>query len=50
MKNKILEYWLISPLFCGGSGEQDKSSTGQFADTFFETTRRQIVRKVVNSL
>ena len=30
--------------------EQDNSSTEQFVDTFFETTRRQILRQLVDAL
>ena len=29
--------------------EQDNSSTEQFVDTFFETTRRQILRQLVDT-
>ena len=42
--------WYWSFWINADGGEQDISSTEQFVDTYFETTRRQIVRQLVGTL
>ena len=45
----IDKFFIMSELSTRGKGNQDNFLTEQFVETFFETTRRQIVKQLVDT-